>query len=196
MLLNTLITKAAVALFCMAILVSIIFTFKKLKIMRFKHGKETTIVVGRKKIYLYCFLTMLLSIILLAIFLPPINYIMHQDDVQNANNRVLVQRNYEPDEKAFILNSPFIIRGYVEKHIDLNGETCAVITNEIKGSNIESNSRVNFVYIIDKDNELKDGTRVDVVSKALRFTNVYVINEQYKTIVFGEYIVDMPRKDI
>ena len=50
MLLNILITKAAVALFCMAILVPIIFTFKKLKIMRFKHGKETTIVDGRKNL--------------------------------------------------------------------------------------------------------------------------------------------------
>ena len=45
MLLNILITKAAVAVFILAILIAIIFTFKKLKIRRFNYNKERIIII-------------------------------------------------------------------------------------------------------------------------------------------------------
>lgn len=194
MLLNILITKAAVAVFILAILIAIIFTFKKLKIRRFNSSKERMIIIGRKKIYLYCFLSMLLSIIVLAIFLPPIDFIMHQEDIENAENRIFIEHKYEPEDKDFILNNSFIIKGYVERHTKFNNDTVAVVSNEIKGSNIESHSRVNYVYVIDNDDKLKDGTRVEIVSAAIRFIDVYIGNESYKTIMFGNYIVDISKR--
>lgn len=191
MLLNILITKAAVAVFILAILIAIIFTFKKLKIRRFNSNQGRMIIIGRKKIYLYCFLSMLLSILALAIFLPPIDFIMHQEDVENAENRVFIKDRYDPEDKDFILNNSFTIKGYVERHIILGNDTVAIISNEIKGSNIENYSPVNYVYVIDNNKKLEDGTRVEIVSDAIRFVDVYVGNKLYKTILFGKYIVDM-----
>lgn len=193
MLLNILITKAAVAVFILAILIAIIFTFKKLKIRRFNSGKERMIIIGRKKIYLYCFLSMLLSILALAIFLPPIDFIMHQEDVENAENRIFIERKYEPEDKDFILKNSFIIKGYIERHTKFGNNTVAIVSNEIKGSNIESHSPVNYVYVIDNNNKLEDGTKIEIASDAIKFIDVYIGNESYKTILFGNFIVDMTK---
>lgn len=187
-----LIVKASVAIFVIAFLFGFIFTFKQLKIKRFSKGIPEEIIVSRKKIYLYAILVMMFSFLMTVAFLPPIEKIVYEDEIKDARQHILIHKVYDLEKSSYVMKKSYVIKGFVEKHITIGLNKYAIVSNNTYDSNINSETIINYVYVLDNDEKLEDKTRINIISKVGGIIDIE--NEDYngelETMMFDTYIIE------